>query len=136
MRRTSVVERIKVISVTRSAIFQIGDSVNLKPRSLVYAVQRGVPVYFPYEGDFAQQELFKEPIPKLVVKEDVKTTFINENPNIYVDSIRILGMGGSSVLQVGSNCEIDTESKVINIRQFIKEDLESHAYMIPTSKKV
>ncbi|NBI28937.1 spore germination protein GerPE [Chengkuizengella marina] len=133
-RRTSVVENIKVISITRSAVFQIGDSVELNPRSFVYAVQREVPVYFPGEGDFAQLELFQERIPRPTVTEDVRTTFINENPNIYVDSIRVLGLGGSSILQVGSNCSVDTESKVINIRQFIDQDLDDHTYM-PTQYK-
>lgn len=121
MKRISVVDFIKVNSLSFSSILEIGDSMKIKPISSALAVQREVPLFFTNEGDFSQFPIFSRDLPKVEVTETINMRIFNQNPIIKVNSIRIDGVSSAGVMQIGSTETIHTESKVKHIRKLLDQ---------------
>ncbi|WP_453990536.1 spore germination protein GerPE [Bacillus nitroreducens] len=121
MKRISVVDFIKVNSLSFSSILEIGDSMKIKPISSALAVQREVPLFFTNEGDFSQFPIFSRDLPKVEVTESINMRIFNQNPIIKVNSIRIDGVSSAGVMQIGSTETIHTESKVKHIRKLLDQ---------------
>src|SRR5690606_369836 len=121
MKRISVVDFIKVNSLSFSSILEIGDSMKIKPISSAPAVQREVPLLFTNEGDFAQFRIFSRDHTKVEVTESIHMRIFNQNPIIKVNSIRIDGVSSAGVMQIGSTETIHTESKVKHIRKLLDQ---------------
>lgn len=125
MQRISVVDFIKVNSLSFSSILEIGDSTKITPVSQALAVQREVPLFFTNEGDFSQYPIFSRELPKPPKTNETKTlstNTYNQNPIIKVGSIRVNGVSSAAVMQIGSTDTIHAESKVKHIRKLLDDD--------------
>lgn len=120
--RISLVGFFKVIEIKLSSIVQFGDSLCLTPETKVLAVLRSQSSYYGDEGDF-NYPIFTNPIPGPSLDEELEMEIINESPYIKVESIKIIGVSASGIVQIGSNQCIDAESRIKHIRQMIWEDL-------------
>jgi spore germination protein PE len=118
--RTSVVGSVRILSTQLSSIVQAGDSVAVSPRSEALAVQRQVADYYADEGNFGSFRIFRQNIPEPLLDESWSFSVRNDNPFIQVGYIHILGISASSVLQIGSNKLVDTESRTKHIRQLLE----------------
>ncbi|HET7628701.1 MAG TPA: spore germination protein GerPE [Bacillales bacterium] len=118
MRRLSLVDWMKVRSVSSSATLQIGDSETITPYDQVLAVQREFPVYSNSDFDFQRFDFFTRPLPP--VPAGCGGHFHSENrvPIIKVGAVDIHGVAASSVVQVGSTRHVFSSSRVKQIRQF------------------
>lgn len=125
MKRMSVVQHIAVNEVTLASTLLIGDVVDVKPLTLALAVHRQVSDYVGTEGSFRKYPVFTSPIPQPVVYENVSMTVRNSNPFIRVRSVDVISVSSSSLLQVGSNCRMDLESRGKDIRQFVQVPAEA-----------
>ncbi|WP_282942000.1 spore germination protein GerPE [Paenibacillus sp. RC67] len=119
MKRWSVVEFVKVFNLSEASIIQVGDNNNNHPISKVIAVQRQVADFNGDEGNFEQFPLFKREIPLPAIHETVQTKFDNACDTIRVGTVTILGIAGSSVLQIGTNETIEAEARVKQFRQYV-----------------
>jgi spore germination protein PE len=120
MKRTALVGDIQINGVSTSSIVHIGDTVAIRPRNRVFAVQRQIPTFWSNEGDFEQYPIFSTPIP-LPAAVPIRMSVDNLCSIIQVGRAQILGISSSSIMQVGNNRTIDAEARIKNIRQFITD---------------
>lgn len=130
MVRTSIVNQLKITVVSLASTLQIGDLVEFKSHSKALAVQREESIYLGNEGNFEAFELFSKPIPLPKVYEDVQMEILNRDPYIKVGNVRVIAVASSSLIQVGSNQRIDTESRIKHIRQ-LRDDQSDRAESCP-----
>lgn len=123
-RRISKVKQVDVISLTNTAIMNIGDSVYMNPRSMVLAVQREFPLFLGKEGAFEQFFTFTQPLPETPITEKIFVSTVNHQPSINVDRIQVLGASTSAIIQIGSTRAIRCEARVKHIRQLLPRDEE------------
>ncbi|WP_449539399.1 spore germination protein GerPE [Ferdinandcohnia sp. Marseille-Q9671] len=121
MNRISIVDYIKVNSLSFSSILEIGDSKSITPISQALAVQREVPLFFTNEGDFSEFPIFSRDLPKVKMNEVIDMKVVNQNPIIKVNTIKVTGVSSAAVMQVGSTEQIRTESKVKHIRKLLDD---------------
>ncbi|MFK3959649.1 spore germination protein GerPE [Guptibacillus hwajinpoensis] len=118
--RSSLVNWILVSSVLSSAVVQIGDSNQVTPDTKAYALQRELPIFNGNEvEDLSQYPMYSQPLPLPLLTENIQQCTIHENPIIKVASIRVIGLGASSVLHVGSTRQIKMESRVKHNREYL-----------------
>jgi spore germination protein PE len=122
INRLSIVNKAYVNSIGISSLFQIGDSVDILPRTNVYAVQRESEIFLGSEGDLKQYSLYSEPLPKPLITEKIQTSFHHENPTIKVGAVKVTSISSSAVVQFGSTNTISAESRVKHIRQLLSEN--------------
>ncbi|MBM7702637.1 spore germination protein GerPE [Metabacillus iocasae] len=118
LTRTSFVNNITIDSLSSSSITQVGDSTNLILLTRALAVRREYPLFYGREGNFDDYAVFKEDIPVLPITPIAITTY-NEVPAIRVNYIDIIGVGFSSVVHIGSTCNVYAESRIKHIRQLL-----------------
>jgi spore germination protein PE len=114
--RYSIVNDIKLRTLSFSAVLEIGDSTEITTSQKAFAVQREREIFFSSEGDFSQYPIFSEPIPLPQPPSPVRITKLDERP-IVVNTINIIGSSFSSVVHIGQTCNVYMESRVKNIRQ-------------------
>jgi spore germination protein PE len=119
MKRISMVGSMKVNGIT-SSILQIGDNAVIQAKNRVFAVQREISQFWGEEGSFAAYPIFNRPIQMPPETGKVAMSVDNLGSVIKVGKIRVLGLSASAVLQVGSNRILEAESRVLNIRHYIK----------------
>ena len=116
LRRTSIVDELKIDTVLLSSVVEIGDSSLIQGFSRALAVGRERSLFFGNEGSF-NYSVFSEPIPF----ESVETNFTMQteqlHPIIKVHSIDLTGVSASSVIHIGSSTHISMEARVKHIRQ-------------------
>jgi spore germination protein PE len=119
--RTSVLGSIKVGDFGLASIFQAGDNVEIKAVSIALAVQRELANFQGGEGEnLNEYAIFPMPLPKPPIVEPIEMTIDNtECPYIRVQSVDIEGAAASSVIQIGNNVSMETESRVKHIRQLL-----------------
>ncbi|MFC7392678.1 spore germination protein GerPE [Scopulibacillus cellulosilyticus] len=117
--RTSVVDTLKINTISLSSILEVGDSKRVTPVGKVFAIQREYPIY-PKNDPILNQHhyIFDVPLLEANIYEPVHTNVINEDPFIKVNHIKITGVSTASVIDVGSTDYVYTEARVKNIRQF------------------
>lgn len=120
MARISSVTNIDINSVGLASTLLIGDIVEITPRARDLAVQRQVAIFNGDEGDFGSYAMFSRPIPQPVIYEQVGMSVTNTNPYIKVRNVTVMSISAAAVMQVGSNCKVDSEARVINIRQLVR----------------
>jgi spore germination protein PE len=123
--RTSVVNNAFVNSIAFSSIFEIGDAFKIDATTKAIAIQREYPLFVENEADFSRYRVFTEHIPIPVVDEEVRTTFIHENPVISVSSVQVTGISSSSIFQIGSTNHVRSEARIKHIRQLQDNDSTS-----------
>ena len=115
--RTSVVDSVKVRTVSFSSIVEIGDATYHQAFSRALAVQRQQELFYGTEGVYEEYDVFKEPIPLIPIIENVECHFENVKPIIKVHHIDITGISSSSLLQIGNCRHMYTEARIKHIRQ-------------------
>jgi spore germination protein PE len=120
MSRWSVVQHIKINNISLASILHIGDNRAIKPVSKALAVQRQVASFNENEGNFAEFPLFSRVIPIPDPYEPLDMTIDNECDTIQVNCVRVLAISSSSVMQIGSNKLIESETRIKHFRQFVK----------------
>lgn len=116
-KRTSIVNDTKINSIGLSGVFEVGDSVQITPRSKALAIQRQKQLFFGNEGDFDQFSIFSKSIPKPDFPINISVNQYNHSPLIKVNHIRVLAVSFASVYQIGSTHCINSEARIKHIRQ-------------------
>lgn len=119
MVRISFVKRVQVDSISASAILIVGDAQRLNPTSKALLFQQESPTYLETDGDFNEYAIFSKEIPEPTELIPVQMNIINESKYINVGALIITGVDTSSIIQIGSNCSIESESRSKQIRQLI-----------------
>lgn len=119
--RYSIVNDIKVRTLSFSSVLEIGDSTEIFAQQKAFAVQREREIFFSSEGDFSQHPIYSETIPLLPPPAPVNFTKIDERP-IVVHRLDITGASFSSIIHIGQTCNVYMESRVKNIRQLEPRD--------------
>jgi len=120
--RVSIVNDIRINAIALSSIFLVGDAYLLEPRAKVFAIQREIPIFWREDTNIDRYSIYTRPIKRPLITEKIKMVVINESPVIKVNSIRILGISTSAILQIGSNKIIDAEARVKHIRYLAGEE--------------
>lgn len=115
-KRTSVVDQLKIDSLIFSSVLEIGDSSYIQSLSRALAVQRESEIFHGYEGNFNLDPLFRMPIPREELSENITITSNQLNPVIKVHSVDILGVSAASSIHIGSSQHIVNEARVKHIR--------------------
>ncbi|EDL64048.1 spore germination protein GerPE [Bacillus sp. SG-1] len=114
--RYSIVNSIKLRTLSFSSVLEIGDSTEITSFQKAFAVQREKEIFFTSEGDFNQYPIYSEPIPVPRSASTVQFLKMDERP-IVVNNIDIIGSSFSSVIHIGQTCDVYMESRVKNVRQ-------------------
>lgn len=120
MTRTSVVNQTRVINVSLSSVFQIGDSEQIVSRSKALAVQRQLQLFYGNEGDFQKYPAYTLPISRPPLQTTFPVHRYNRSPFIKVNMVNITSVAASSVYHIGSTNYIDAETRIKHIRQIEK----------------
>ncbi|MFD0694598.1 spore germination protein GerPE [Paenibacillus sp. GCM10027628] len=121
MARLSIVGTVYVNDVGSSSNLQVGDHVSTTLRTRALAVQREVPYFYGNEGNFDVYPFYRRPFPVPQPPEPVAMSVDNWGSFIRVGGVRILGIASSSLLQIGSNHDSRSESRVKDFRQFVTD---------------
>ncbi|USK56606.1 spore germination protein GerPE [Cytobacillus solani] len=119
LQRTSVVNYLKVETLSFSSILEIGDSTYTQGFSRAIAIQREAEAFFGYEADFKSYSTFTDPIPIPPITETISINTLQLNPIIKVQKIDVIGVSSSSILQIGNAKHISMESRVDHIRHLL-----------------
>ncbi|WP_018756517.1 spore germination protein GerPE [Paenibacillus terrigena] len=121
MTRISFVPWLQVESISASAILIVGDAQRLTPDSKALVFQKEISNYLGTEGDFNEYPIFSKEIPEPTALTPVQMNIVNESKFIKVRGIEIKGVDTSSIIQIGSNCLIESESRFKQIRQVLRK---------------
>jgi spore germination protein PE len=124
LKRSSVVNTVKVNSASFASTIQLGDSCTINGLSRALAVQREADVFYGKEGNFSNYQVFSEPIPLLPITEKITISTHNTLPVIKVNTISIIAMSSAAILHVGNSESISLEARVKHIRQLLHADEE------------
>ncbi|WP_102271872.1 spore germination protein GerPE [Cytobacillus massiliigabonensis] len=124
LQRTSVVNYLKVDTVSFSSILEIGDSTFTQGFSRAIAVQREAEAFFGNEADFTSYSAFQIPIPFSPITENISMHSQQLKPIIKVQNIDVIGVSSSSILQIGSSKHISMEARVDHIRHLLSDHSE------------
>jgi spore germination protein PE len=122
LKRLSIVGNVKISNIGLSSTLQVGDSAIIQARNRVFAVQREVATFWSDEGNFNLYPIFSRPsvYPPILETDTVAMSVDNFGSTINVANIRILSITASSVTQVGSNRIIQADSRILNIRHYVR----------------
>ncbi|SEC50543.1 spore germination protein PE [Paenibacillus sp. GP183] len=109
-----------IVDGLTSSILQVGDNAVIQAKNRVFAVQREIAQFWGDEGSFEVYPIFNRPIPLPPKTGAVAMSVDNLGSVIKVGKIRLLALSASAVFQVGSNCILEAESRVLNIRHYIR----------------
>ncbi|MBP2241118.1 spore germination protein PE [Cytobacillus eiseniae] len=123
LQRTSIVNHLKVETISFSSFLEIGDSSYIQGFSRAIAVQREAEIFFGNEAQFQSYSIFKESIPLPPITEVITMNTIQLKPAIKVNTIDILGVSSSSVFHVGNSKHVQLESRVEHIRHLTRDSL-------------
>ena len=125
MYRTSMVNEVKLNSLTSASVLRSGDTEKIESYAAVIAVQRESTIFGTFDLHFKDYDLFQQKVLVPVCPSmDVKKTF-NAVPFIKVGKVDIIGVSSSSVLHIGSVNKITLQSRVKHIRNYMKNPFQS-----------
>lgn len=122
-RHISVVHNVSIVTMGISSVVQVGDANQIELKSRILTVHREFPYFLKDEGPLESFEIFTDEyitIPKR--STDVKLNIVNECPFIEVDDIVIRSLLNSAYVQIGSVDYGFTNSRTMQIRQYITDD--------------
>ncbi|MFT8321819.1 MAG: spore germination protein GerPE [Bacillus sp. (in: firmicutes)] len=126
LQRTSVVDRLKVSTLSFSSFLEIGDASYFQAFSRALAVQRQKKLFYGIEGSFNDYPVFFEPIPLPPIQENIVCQFENVRPIIKVNNIYIIGVSASSLFQIGNCSHLYAETRIKHIRQVSNPQAKSN----------
>jgi spore germination protein PE len=121
LQRTSIINYLRVDTVSFSSILEIGDSTFTQGISRAIAVQREAESFLGNEADFSSYSTFSDPIPLTPITESLPMYTQQLNPIIKVQNIDVIGVSAASILQIGSSKHISMESRVDHIRHLLSD---------------
>lgn len=122
-RHISVVHNSAVLSMGVSAIFQIGDVNQMELKSRALAVQREISYFLKNEGQFEDFSIFTDNEITIPTRStDVKMNIINECPFVEVNDVTIVTLLNSACFQIGSVDYVFSNSRLLQIRQYITDE--------------
>lgn len=118
--RTSVVNQVMINDIGYSSALNVGDLCDFSPVTCALAVQREIPVYKGNEGNLNSYPLFSSPLP--VPKQERENIMSSQHtdPFIRVNTIEVLAVSSSALVQIGSIKSIRSESRIKHIRQLLR----------------
>lgn len=119
-KRTSSIQHVKLTELDTTAIFEIGDSQEIKPISKAIAIQRERAIFLANELHFEDFFIFSMPIPYPISDQSVEMIRINEIPHIQVGHIDLFNVSSSSVVHLGSSECLLSESRIKHIRHLFE----------------
>ena len=126
LSRTSSVNYIEINSLSASSFCQIGDSTEIHLLNKALADRRQYPFFYGREGNFDDYAIFSEPIPHGDY-EPIPVQTWNEIPLIRVNRIDIKGCSFSSVIHIGSTCNVYAEARIKHIRELLNDEPSKEA---------
>ncbi|MBP1947289.1 spore germination protein GerPE [Virgibacillus litoralis] len=118
-KRTASVRHIRVHGLTYSGIFNIGDTLNARPKSRGIAIQKEGATFVGDEGlHFNKFSLFQRDANWPTNATGVQKNTLNHSNVIKVGNISILGVSQSSILHIGNLNELSAEARVKHFRQY------------------
>jgi len=117
--RTSIVDTLKLNTLSFSSIVEIGDSIYIQGFSRALAVQREKDIFFGNEGNFNVFPAFSKNPRFEAIDENFSMYQEQLNPIIKVNSIDIIGVSAASIIHIGSSKHISMESKVAHLRHLL-----------------
>ncbi|MCQ6274359.1 spore germination protein GerPE [Bacillus sp. V3B] len=117
LKRTAKVDALKVKSAGISSVIQIGDSNVVNAFTRAIAVQRQKELFYSHEADFHLFDLFSKSLPLPSIDEAITTQTTSLNPIIKVGMIDVIGISSSAILHIGNSEHVQTEARVLHIRQ-------------------
>ncbi|WP_157801841.1 spore germination protein GerPE [Gracilibacillus salitolerans] len=124
MPRTTKVKQIRINSVSRSSLFQIGDAKEIEPHADILAVQKEGGVSSDKGFELDQYPIFRTTLQTIPDPEVVVGEHCHHHKNISVTTIDITGISSSAIVQLGSNKKIDSLARQKHIRILKAEDEE------------
>ena len=119
LRRTSIVDSLKVDAVFFDSVIEIGDSSYIQSFSRALAIQREAEIFFGNEGDFNRYPVFSIPLYFQPIDDEFSMYTEHLQPVIKINSIDIIGASAASVIHIGSSNHISMESRLKHIRQLL-----------------
>lgn len=116
--RLAVIGTVDVNAVNDASVVQFGDSRDTVLIDSAIALQRR---YANFQGDetrFASYPIFSLPAPPNPWPVDGMLISRSQGNRIEVGAIRVLSIRASSYLQAGCLERMETDSRILNIRQF------------------
>lgn len=126
MPRTTKVKQIRINSISRSSIFQIGDAKEIEPNADILAVQKEGGVSSDKGFELEQYPIFRTTLQTISDPEIVVGDHCHHYPNISVNTIDITGASSSAIVQLGSNKKIDSLARQKHIRILKDENEEDN----------
>jgi len=123
--RTAIVHDVEIMTVNIGSVFEVGDTEKVVPRAAVLALQREYPFFYGNEGDSLAFNVFRLPLLKTNLYENVNTETVNMDPCLTVNHLRIVGVSNSAHVQIGSAKTVNSEARVLNIRHFFRNPYET-----------
>ncbi|MFX3622456.1 MAG: spore germination protein GerPE [Ectobacillus sp.] len=121
-RHFSAVNHTSVLTIGISGVIQFGDTNSIQAKNRSIAVQREIPYYFDEEANFQAFRIFQDTEITIPTRTtNVRMHTINENPFICVDTIEITNLLNAAVFHVGNIDDIFCNSRILQIRQYVKE---------------
>ncbi|MBD8003820.1 spore germination protein GerPE [Bacillus norwichensis] len=115
--RGSVVKTMDIKSAIFGSVIEIGDTVHLRAYTDALAVQRNKELFFGNEAHF-NYNTFKKPIPIPPLPWPLPIIRrYNEQPDIKVGNIHLITISSSAIVQIGTTSDINSEARVLHIRQ-------------------
>lgn len=110
-------QMLRVDSISLSSILLVGDAQRVTSDSKDLIIQGKTTTYQGTDRDFTEFPIFSKEIPELHVPVPLQMNVMNKSKFIKVRGIEVRAAGNSSVIQIGSNCSIQCESRVKNIKR-------------------
>ena len=98
-------------------LIQIGDSNEINGLTRALAVQRQREYFLFNEGDFSLFKIFSYPLPFPPIDEPITIQTTSPKSIIKVGSIDVLALSPASILHIGSTEHIQSETRILHIRQ-------------------
>lgn len=120
--RTSIVDTLKLNTLSFSSIVEIGDSSYIQGFSRALAVQREKDLFFGNEGNFSAFPAFSKNPRFQAIDENFSMYQEHLHPIIKVKSVNIVGASAASIIHIGSSNHISMESKIVHLRQLLPKN--------------
>lgn len=119
LSRTTHVKHVKLINLSLSSSFQIGDTSHFDSYSRALAVQEADTFFSGDPEVFEDHKVFTKTYPFPVIYEDVSMTKYDKKPTIEIGSINVITVAAASLFAIGNVCHARSTSRILNIRRLV-----------------
>lgn len=116
LKRLSKVDYIDVNTLTSASQLQIGDAKEIELQTNALAMVRDAEIWTGNEGNFNKFPIFHRPTTWPALYEPLVVKTNNVKGKIEVGKVNVLGVASSSLIQIGSNNKMKSETRLKHIR--------------------